>query len=124
MVAIGTVSAERTKLPGFHGGLTDPAADWGPDAAIAQLNLEIVQRREIGLDGGAKGFGLRLGGIDIGLGRGALRGQLRIAPQIAFRACQLGLVAGESALRLRNLRFKRAAIEGNQQVALFDPSLK
>jgi hypothetical protein len=84
------------------------------------LNLEIFQRGEVALDRSTKCFRLRLGIFNIELWPGALHQQVSIAAQVAFCAVELCPVASERSLRLGDLRFNRAGIERDQDVALLD----
>jgi hypothetical protein len=54
------------------------------------------------------------------LGAGTFCGKFRGASQIAVGARRQRAVAGEISLGLADLRFKRAAVQGYEQVALFD----
>ena len=59
MVAIGTRSAERAKLPTLTAAWLMRPLIGARMIAVAQLDLEIFERRLVGLDGAAQGAGLR-----------------------------------------------------------------
>ena len=75
---------------------------------VALLDLQIVERGLIGLDGGVQDIGLGLGVIDIDLRGGALGDEIGVAADVALRAFELRLVLGERALGLLDLRIDLA----------------
>ena len=74
----------------------------------------------IGLDRRGEHLGLGLGVIEIDHRRCVFGDQVGIARHVAFGAGKLRPVAGDHAFGLRDLRLDGAAIEREQQVALFD----
>jgi len=80
----------------------------------------------IGLDRAGQNIGLGFGIIEVDLRGGALADQIAIAPDIALRALELGLILGEHALGLLDLGVDLTRVEGKQQIAFIDlaPSSK
>ena len=108
------------EISDFHIGRADPARKRRPDDGVALLDLQIIQRRLIGLDGADQDFGLGLGVIDIDLRGRALGDEIVVAAEIALRALELGLVLGERPLGLLDLGVDLARVERKQQIAFVD----
>ncbi len=90
------------------------------DRGVALLDLQVVQRGLIGLDGADQNIGLGLGVIEVDLGGGALADQVAVTPDITLRALELRLVPGEHAFGLLDLGVDLARVERKQQIALID----
>ena len=99
---------------------TDPARERCADRGVAFLDLQIVERRLVGLDGSGQDVSRRLGVVEIDLRGGALADQFAVAPDIAQRAFELGLVLRQHPLGLLDLGVDLARIEREQQVAFVD----
>jgi hypothetical protein len=117
MTASGVVSAEIADL---HIGDADAPRERRADRGVAFLDLQIVERSLIGLDGAGQDVGLRLGVIDIDLRGGALGDEIVEAAEVALRALELRLVPGEHALGLLDLGVDLAAVQREQQIAFVD----
>jgi len=84
------------------------------------LHLQVLQHALVGLDGGLEDVRLRFGIVEIGDRGRALADKVGIAAHVALGAFELRLVAGDLALGGGDLRLDGAAIEGEQELALFD----
>ena len=102
-------------------GGADPARERRAEKGVALLNLQIVEHGLIGLDRRIEDIGLGLGVIDIDLRGRALGDEIGVAAQVALRAFELGLVLGERALGLLDLRIDLPRVEREQEVALVHP---
>ena len=108
------------EIADLHIGGADPARERRADRGVAFLDLQIVERGLIGLDGAGQDVGLGPGVIDIDLRGGALGDEIVVAAQVALRALELRLVLGEHALGLFDLGVDLAAVEREQQIAFVD----
>ena len=117
MTASGGGIGRTHEIADLHIGGADPSRKWRADDGVALLDLQIVQRGLIGLDGADQNIGLGLGIIEIDLGGGALADQVAVAPEIALRAFELRLILGEHALGLFDLGVDLARIERKQHIA-------
>ena len=110
---------ERRGVGGTHEiadldiGSANPAGKRRADQSVALVNLQIVQRRLIGLDRGDQDIGLGLGVVDVDLRGGALADQIIVAPKIALGTLELGLILGERAFGLFDLGVNLAASSVN-----------
>ena len=121
MVAIGVVSAWRTKLPTFTLATLMRPEIGARDGAIAELDLQIVQQALVGLDARrAKTSAWVLALSRLMTGVALLADQIGVARDVALGAVELGLSRAIAAFGLRDLRFDRPAIEREQQLALLD----
>ena len=120
MVAIGVVSAWRTKLPTLTLAALMRPVIGARDGAIAELDFQIFEQALVGFDGRAEDVGLGLGVVEIDHRGGALGDQIGVARDVALGAGELRAVARDSAFGLRDLRLDGAAVEGEQQLALLD----
>ena len=101
-------------------GGADPPRERRANHRVAFLDLQIVQRRLVGLDGADQDIGLGLGVIDVDLGGRALADQVAVAPEVALRAFELGLILRQHPLGLLDLGVDLAGVEGEQQIAFVD----
>ena len=108
------------EIANLHVGDADPPRERRTDQGVAFLDLQIVERRLIGLDGAGQDVGLRLGVVDIDLRGGALGDEVVEAAEVALRALELRLVSGEHALGLLDLGVDLAAVQREQQIAFAD----
>ena len=108
------------EIADLHIGGADPPRERRADRGVAFLDLQIVERGLIGLDGAGQDVGLGLGVIDIDLRGRALADEIVVAAQVALRALELRLVLGEHALGLLDLGVDLAAVEREQQIAFVD----
>ena len=108
------------EIADLHIGGADPPRERRADHGVAFLDLQIVERGLIGLDGAGQDVGLRPGVVDIDLRGRALADQIVVAAQVALRAFELRLILGEHALGLLDLRVDLAAVEREQQIAFVD----
>ena len=108
------------EISDLHIGHADPPRKRRADRGVAFLDLQIVERSLIGLDGAGQDVGLRLGVIDIDLRGRALGDEIGEAAEVALRALELRLVAGEHALGLLDLGVDLAAVQREQQIAFAD----
>ena len=108
------------EIADLHIGHADPAGKRRADHGVALLDLQIVERSLIGLDGAGQDVGLRPGIIDIDLRGGALGDEIGEATEIALRALELRLIPGQHPLGLFDLGVDLAAVEREQQIAFVD----
>lgn len=108
------------EIADLYVGGADPACKRRTDQGVAFLDLQIVQRRLIGLDSGGQGVGLRLGVINVDLRGGALADQVGEAAEIALGTLELRLILGQRPLGLLDLGVDLAAVEREQQIAFRD----
>ena len=120
MTASGVSIGRAHEIADLHIGRADPARERRADHGVAFLDLQIVERGLIGLDGAGQDVGLGLGIIDIDLRGGALADEVVEAAKVALRALELRLVLDEYALGLFDLGVDLAAIEREQQIAFVD----
>ncbi len=103
MTASGASIGRTHEVADLDVGRADPARERRADQGVALLDLQIVQRRLIGLDGADQDVGRRLGVVEIDLGGRALADQLAVATEIALRAFELGLIPDKHAFGLFDL---------------------
>ena len=120
MTASGCGVGRPHEIADLDVGRADPARERRADQGVALLDLEIVERGLIGLDGRRQDVGLGLGVVDIDLRGRALADEVGVAAQIALRALELRPVPGERALGLFDLGVDLARVEREQEVALVD----
>ena len=106
------------KVADLDSSHADTAADGSADRAIAELDVKIFQLSGVGIDRGAPEGHLGPGVVEGDLGGGVLGDELGVAGDIAFGLLELSLRALEQPLHLPDLRLQRAAVEGEQGVAL------
>ena len=120
MTASGASIRGPHEIADLHIGGADPSGKRRANDGVALLDLQIVQRGLIRLDGADQDIGLGLGVIDIDLRGGALADQVAVTPDVALRAFELGLILGEHALGLLDLGVDLTRVERKQQIALVD----
>jgi hypothetical protein len=108
------------EISDLHIGHADPAGKRRADHGVALLDLKIVERSLIGLDGAGQDVGLRPGIIDIDLRGGALGDEIGEAAEVALRSLELRLIPGQNPLGLFDLGIDLAAVEREQQIAFVD----
>ena len=108
------------EIADLHIGGADPPRERRADHGVAFLDLQIVERGLIGLDGAGQDVGLGPGVVDIDLRGRALADEIVVAAQVALRALELRLVLGEHALGLLDLGVDLAAVQREQQIAFVD----
>ncbi len=121
MTANGCGIGGADEIADFHIGGADPSRERRADAGVALLDLQIVQRGLIGLDGADQDIGLGLGVVDADLGGGALADQVVEALDVTLRALELRLILRQHPYGLLDLGVDLPRIEGKQQIALVDP---
>ena len=120
MTASGASIGRTHEIADLDIGGADPSRERRADRGVAFLDLQIVERGLIGLDGAGQDVGLGLGVIDIDLRGGALADQIAVAADVALRAFELGLILGQHALGLFDLGVDLARVEREQQIAFVD----
>ena len=108
------------EIADLHIGHADPPRERRADRGVAFLDLQIVERGLIGLDGAGQDVGLGPGVVDIDLRGRTLGDEIVVAAQVALRALELRLVLGEHAFGLLDLGVDLAAVQREQQIAFVD----
>ena len=108
------------EIADLHVGRADPSRERRADDGEALLDLQIVERGLIRLDGADQHVGLGLGIVEVDLGGRALADQIGVTPKITLGAFELRLILGEHALGLFDLGIDLARVEREQHVAFVD----
>ena len=106
-----------SEIADLDGGHAHAPADLGADGAIAELDFQVFDHRLVGLHRTGEDADLGPGIVEIGHRRGAFADQFGIALDVALGAFERGLVTRELPFDLADLRFDRAPVHGEQQIA-------
>ena len=102
----------------LNGGHAGAPANRRPDGAIADLDVEILELRGIGIHRGAPDIDLSARVLQRDQCGCVFGEKLGVARDVAFRLLEVRFGAGEQAFNLSRLRFDGTAVEGEQEVAL------